>query len=166
MTEPVVFIVPGAPRGKGRARFSGKTGTHYTPAATRSYEQTIGRMAGVAMRGKEPFTGPIHIDMRAHFKIPAYWPAAKREAALRGDLRPTSKPDLDNILKSLSDGMQRIVFDDDAAIVSATCSKVYGAGEPFVAVTVKSVAVSVHRVPNNTDTTGRDEHAPLQSLAT
>lgn len=160
MIEPVVFVVPGAPRGKGRARFSGKTGTHYTPVSTRAYEQTIGRMAAVAMRGKEPFTGPLHLEMRAHFQIPQYWPAAKRGAALRGELRPTSKPDLDNILKSLSDGMQNIVYSDDAAIVSVSCSKVYGAGEPFVAVTVKSV--SVNRVPDNTNSAGRDEHSALQ----
>lgn len=145
MMEPITIVVPGTPRGKGRPQFSAKTRTAYTPAGTRSYEELIGRMSTVAMRGKEQLSGPLHLDMKAHFQIPVNWPAARREQALLGAIKPIGKPDLDNIIKSLSDGMQHIVYNDDSAIVSVSCSKVYAAGEPFVVATIKPVCVN--RVP-------------------
>lgn len=139
MTDPVTIVIPGTPRGKGRPQFSGKTKTAYTPAGTRSYEDLVGRMATVAMRGKDAFTGPLHLDMKAHFIVPVSWPASKRSDAIAGLIKPIGKPDLDNIIKAISDGMQNIVFRDDAAIVSVSCSKVYAAGDPFVVATVKQV---------------------------
>lgn len=119
--------------------FSGKTRTAYTPAGTRSYEILVGRMATLAMRGHEPFTGALHLEMKAHFQIPISWPQSRRTDAINGLVKPIGKPDLDNIIKSLTDGMQNIVYRDDAAIVSVNCSKVYSAGEPFVVATVKSI---------------------------
>ncbi|WP_163360796.1 RusA family crossover junction endodeoxyribonuclease, partial [Klebsiella aerogenes] len=68
----------------------------------------------------------------------------RKTAALLGLLKPTSKPDIDNLLKAVADGMNGIVYADDAAIVSFSCSKVYAAGDGFVAITVRPVS---HRVP-------------------
>lgn len=145
MTEPLVFVVPGTPQGKGRPRFSGKSRTTYTPANTKAYEATVGRMALVNMRGRDQFSGPVHMDLRAHMPIPASWNKARKEAALLGALRPVGRPDIDNIIKVIADGLNGIAFADDAAIVSVNGSKVYAAGEPFVCVTIKSI--SSHRVP-------------------
>ena len=150
MTESLTITIPGTPQGKGRPRFSGKSRTTYTPAKTAAYEAVVGRMATLGMRGRDQFHGPLHITMRAHMPIPASWSKAKRNQALLGELKPTSKPDLDNILKALADGLQGIVYDDDSAIVSATVSKVYAAGEPFVVATIMP-AYPGHsrRVPTN-----------------
>lgn len=145
MIEPLVFVVPGTPQGKGRPRFSSKSNTTYTPPNSRAYEATVGRMALVGMRGREQFSGPLHMDMRAHFAIPASWSKDRKTAALLGLLKPTSKPDIDNLLKAVADGMNGIVYADDAAIVSFSCSKVYAAGDGFVAITVRPVS---HRVPS------------------
>lgn len=145
MTEPLTFVVPGVPQGKGRPRFSGKSRTTYTPANTKAYEATVGRMALVNMRGRDQFNGPVHMDLRAHMPIPASWNKARKEAALLGALRPVGRPDIDNIIKVIADGLNGIAFADDAAIVSVSGSKVYAAGEPFVCVTIKSI--SSHSVP-------------------
>lgn len=147
MTEPLTVMIPGVPQGKGRPRFSGKTRTTYTPAKTKAYEAVVGRMATLGMRGKDMFFGPLHIDMRAHMPIPTSWSKAKRDQALLGEIKPTGKPDLDNILKAIADGLNGIAYDDDAAIVSATCSKVYAAGEPFVVATIRPAYLGLNRVP-------------------
>lgn len=157
MTEPVVIIIPGAPRGKQRPRFSGKSGTAYTPEPTRQYEATVGRLALVAMRGRQRLTGPLHLDLRVHFQIPPSWSKERRESALLGIIRPTSRPDLSNCQKAVEDGMEKIVYDDDAAIVSATTAKVYGAGEAFVVATVKPV--SSRRVPESITPEGTHERS-------
>lgn len=159
MSDPVTIVIPGAPHGKGRPRFSGKSRTTYTPARTKAYEDMVGRLASVEMRGREYLTGPLHLDVRSHFAMPKGWSEEKRSNALLGHYRPTGRPDLDNIIKGISDGLQGIVFHDDAAIVSATCSKVYAAGEPFTVATIRSV--SVHRVIDNTNTSAERNGHPV-----
>jgi len=146
MSETLTIVIPGVPQGKGRPRFSGKSGTAYTPAKTRAYENTVGRLAWLEMRGRAQFTGPLHLEMRAHMPIPASWNRERKNAALLGSLRPTGKPDIDNLLKAIADGLNGIAYADDAAIVSVSCSKVYAAGEPFVVTTIRSVS---NRVPVN-----------------
>lgn len=149
--EPVVIVIPGVPHGKGRPRFSSKSRTTYTPKATKAYEETVGRMATLEMRGKEQLFGPLHMDMRAHFALPSHWSKAKRDAALLGLVQPTGRPDIDNLIKSVADGLQGIVYEDDSAIVSVACSKVYAAGDAFVVATIKSVS---HRVPDTPENAG------------
>lgn len=136
MSEPLTIVIQGAPVGKGRPRFgSGRT---YTPVATRNYEAGIALLAKAEMRGRQLLDGPLHLDVRAVFAIPRSWPAGKRALALTGDLRPTIKPDADNIIKVIADGLNGIAYRDDAQLVSGSFAKVYGV-EPFVVATIKSV---------------------------
>lgn len=137
MIEPVTFSLSGKPQGKAVARSSRKSGRHYKPAATRSYEADIGTMAAIAMRGREPIDECVMMDMRAVFPIPASWSQAKRNRAIVGEIAPGVKPDLSNIAKAVEDGMKGIVFTDDARIVKyGLFEKVYGI-TPMVVVTIK-----------------------------
>ena len=138
--QPITIVIPGPPQGKARPRFNGKSGV-YTPSKTVAYESAIGMLAKASMRGKEPLSGPLHMDMRAVMQIPRSWSKAKQQAALSGEIRPTGKPDIDNLLKSAADGMNKIVYRDDSAIVSVHSSKVYGL-QPRVVVTVKPVGAT------------------------
>lgn len=127
MGEPVEISLPGLPRGKGRPRFSARGGfaRAYTDEKTASFEGAL-RMAGsLAMRGREPFVCAIALDMVAVFPIPASWSKTKREQAAYGAIHPTGKPDVDNLLKCM-DGLNEIVWKDDAQIVRATVTKRYG----------------------------------------
>lgn len=136
MNEPITIVVPGKPHGKGRPRFSG---THaYTPVETRNYEQTVGLLARSEMRGKPMMEGPVHLDLRAVFPMPKRWSPAMRSKAITGEVRPLGKPDTDNLIKALADGMNGIVYRDDAQIVSVTATKVYGS-EPLVVATIKEM---------------------------
>ena len=55
---------------------------------------------------------------------------------LEGREKPIKKTDIDNLAKSLLDGMNGVVFKDDSQIVSLHCTKVY-ASEPGVDIMVK-----------------------------
>lgn len=91
----VQFTVPDAPVPKQRAR-KGGLGHWYTPQATRDYEQKVGwysRLAG------NPITGPVAVE------------AVFYRDRVTVEVRPLDGPvgaggDLDNLFKSVADGMQ------------------------------------------------------------
>lgn len=150
----VKFIVPGTPQGKGRARSTMRKrrdgiaiAAHYTPAKTRAYEQSVSAAAHRAMLGKPLFSGPVSLMITAFFEPPKSWPKWKREAALLGDIKPTGKPDLDNILKAIKDGLNGEVWKDDSQVVSVGGTKTYSeeAGVYVHARTMRGVSSSASR---------------------
>lgn len=50
---------------------------------------------------------------------------ANRELMLTGKIRPTVKPDWDNIGKLVSDALNGIAYDDDKSVVDAVVRKYY-----------------------------------------
>lgn len=130
----LVVVLPGAPRGKGRPRtrvIPGKEGkpgfAHvYTDSETRNYEAMLRYQAQEAMGKDTPlFEGPLRVRVNAIFPIPQSWSNKKRQDALRGVVRPTGKPDGDNLLKCI-DALNGIVWRDDGQIVDARVVKAYG----------------------------------------
>lgn len=122
----VTFTVPGQPVAKGRARISTYGGhvRSYTPEKTRRYENQVSAYAAEAMRGKPPIGGPVEVVVQAFMMVPASWSLKKRLSAIAGQIKPTTKPDLDNIVKAL-DGLNGIVVVDDSQIVKLTATKRY-----------------------------------------
>jgi len=112
------------PTAKGRARVSRK-GFVYTPASTRKYE-AHGRLAAqLAMDGRPPITTPVRAEVMIDLPVPASWSMKRRDAALRGEVRPTSRPDCDNYVKSALDAINAIVVADDALVVELVATKRY-----------------------------------------
>lgn len=137
----VTFSVPGEPQGKGRARFG--RGQTYTPEKTVAYEGLIAWAAKLAMGTREPMTGPVKLSFRAVLSIPVSTTKKRRQAMLDGLVLPTKTPDLDNILKAIGDGANKIVFADDAQIVRlGDIEKVYGT-TPGLTVTVERITEAV-----------------------
>lgn len=134
----ITFEVPGAPKGKGRARAfrRGSFIGHYTPETTRTYEGLIRSAPIDAMKGRPPLDGPVAVQLTAIFDVPKSFSRAKRTAALANTLKPAKKPDLDNVWKAFADGMNGVVFKDDCQIVAGQYAKTYGA-VPTVVVTVR-----------------------------
>lgn len=120
----VRFQVPGTPQGKGRARFG--NGRTYTPEKTVAYEGLIALAGEKAMDGRLPIEGPVHLVVTATFPIPASWSKRRRTEALSGPAWHTGKPDGDNTLKAVGDGLNGIVFKDDKQIACAKITKQYG----------------------------------------
>lgn len=118
----VYFFVPGKVQGKARPRFSSRSGTVYTPEKTKSYERQIAE-AYEAQRGP-CFKGAVTVVIEAVFPIPKSWTRAKKAEALAGKL-PPGKPDIDNILKVVLDGLNGIAYEDDKQVVLTQCKKVY-----------------------------------------
>ena len=130
----ISFQLQGEPLGKARPRFSRKTGRAYTPQKTVNYEARVAEAAARAMDGQEPFEGPLRLTIRADFLVPQSWSAKKKAAAVW----KASAPDADNIAKCCKDGMNRIVYRDDAQIAELTVQKRY-AHIACVTVTVEMV---------------------------
>ena len=127
MTFMVNYIVYGEPVGKGRPRFA-KRGTFvstYTPQKTKTYEDEIRMMAKAAMGASEPLDTPVTVAIYIRVGIPASYSKQKRKDALSGVLKPTKKPDLDNVAKCHLDAIQGIIILDDKLVVNLHVTKVY-----------------------------------------
>jgi len=137
MTMMIMYIVYGEPVGKGRPRFAkrGNFVSTYTPQKTKTYEDEIRMMARAAMGSSEPLETPVTVAIYIRVGIPASYSKQKRKDALAGTIKPTKKPDLDNIAKAFLDAMNEIVYLDDKQVVCLHVTKVY-AETPAVEVMV------------------------------
>lgn len=121
----LTFTVPGLPQGKGRARFG--NGRAYTPAKTVAYEGLIALAGQQAMEGRDLLAGPLYIVVNAFFPIPKSWSKARRQQAQATLAWHTGKPDADNILKAVGDGLNGVVYNDDSQIAFGKVTKQYDA---------------------------------------
>ena len=137
VAEPLRFTVPGMPRGKQRVRVTRK-GHAYTPGETIVYENWVKHCAMTAMGDRELLQGPLSVSLTLHMPIPGSWSKKKRKAAAEGILRPLVKPDASNVAKSIEDGMEGVVYQDDKTICQLTVNKVYS-GMARVEVEVKEI---------------------------
>lgn len=120
----VEFLVPIVPIGKARARVTSR-GT-FTPTKTRNAEAAVALIAKGAMKGRQIATGRVIAVVEATMPIPASWTKGRRQDALASVLRPTGRPDADNISKLVLDACNGIVYADDSQIVDLTVTKFYG----------------------------------------
>lgn len=79
------------------------------------------------MRGRPPTTRPVALLVHAFREIPASWSRHDRDMAMAGGILPASRPDEDNNLKVVQDGLNGIVWHDDAQVCDGRCIKRYSA---------------------------------------
>jgi len=127
MTFMVTFTVDGNPVGKQRARYvkRGNFVSAYTPEKTRTYESLIKEKAIEAMGSSEPLETPVTLYLYIRVPMPKSYSKKRIEACLNGFEQPIKKPDASNILKSVEDGMNSVVYKDDSQIVNIHVTKVY-----------------------------------------
>jgi Holliday junction resolvase RusA-like endonuclease len=111
----IAFVIPGTPVGKGRPKFArrGNFVTAYTPEKTASYENLVKVKAQEAMNGRAVIEGAVSVVVALYVTPPASWSQKKQRAALAGEIYPTSKPDVDNVIKGIFDACNEIVWRDD-----------------------------------------------------
>lgn len=125
----VSFTVPGEPIGKGRPRATTRAGhaALYTPKKTANYESLIAHAARQAMAGAAPVEFACAVQLSITCSVPVSWSKKKQAAALAGQVLPTKKPDTDNVVKAVFDGMNGVVWRDDVQAVDLFVRKRYGA---------------------------------------
>lgn len=151
----VEFRVEGNPVGKGRPKFT-RNGHTYTPEKTREYEKRVQRAAWVAMANQklDPTHRRVSMIVACYFEIPKSWTKRKTLEAQCGLIIP-SRPDIDNLAKSICDGCNNICYNDDAQIWHLSAFKAYcdEGQEPHVRVKVQwddpNVTNQDHIVPAN-----------------
>jgi Holliday junction resolvase RusA-like endonuclease len=143
MTEAVLtFEIHGEPVGKGRpiagrSFGAGKHITMRTPAKTASYEAQVKWFAAQAMAGKPLLEGPLWMHIAAFFQLPKSATKKLRAAIADGTDAGyvTKSPDASNIAKSVEDGMNGIVYHDDAQLSDIRVIRRY-AEKPRVVVSI------------------------------
>ena len=124
---PIAFVIPGVPVGKGRPKFArrGNFVTTYTPEKTASYENLVKVKAEEAMNGRAVIEGAVSVEIALYVTPPASWSQKKQRAALAGEIFPTSKPDVDNVVKGIFDACNDIVWRDDKQACDVIVRKRY-----------------------------------------
>jgi len=132
MTGKTIRItVPGEPIPKGRPRFT-KTGHAYTPGRTKSFESFVKGQA--AEQVTELIRGPVMMDVRFRFNRPGHMIWKKKPMV---EVPKDSRPDLDNLIKSVTDPLNKIAYVDDGQIFSLHAEKWYCSGDEMPGAEIK-----------------------------
>lgn len=126
--KSIRFSIPGEPFGKQRPRVvhMGQYSKAYTPKETVNYETAVRFYYNEAARGKR-FKDDDMLDVRiiAYYGIPQSASKKRQRLMLEHKIRPTKKPDFDNIGKIICDSLNRIAYRDDSRIVDAQVRKFF-----------------------------------------
>lgn len=121
------FTVPGKVVAKQSFRFT-KDGRKYTNTDVKSYANWVRLCFQKMYPGHLPsvfLEKPLSIKITAHFEIPKSYSKKKQELCLSGQVRPTVKPDTDNISKNIKDALNAIAYPDDKQVVCELVQKFY-----------------------------------------
>jgi Holliday junction resolvase RusA-like endonuclease len=134
------FFIPGTPVAKGRPKFFRRgnfVGT-YTPKKTENFENNIFSYAASYARQNSvlPSEGPVSIDVK--FFMPRPKSHSKRQREI---LWHTSRPDKDNLVKAVLDGINGVFFKDDSQVCKESSEKLYAAEnqQPGIHVTIAAL---------------------------
>lgn len=124
------FTVDGHVVPKGRPRFVRATGHVYTPDKTVEAERAI-RAAwratgGAVIHRPNPVSLYVTVVLprpRSHYRV-----AKGREHEVRpgAPIAPTNQPDLDNLVKTVTDALNGMAWDDDSQVAMVMANKEYG----------------------------------------
>lgn len=139
--KSITFTVKGV-QGKARPRASyihGHT-VMYTPKKTKDFEKAIATEfldAGGEMFDKDC---PVKVSVLIFHGIPKGVSKKKFTEMLDQLTRPIKKPDGDNVLKCVMDGLNGIAYKDDTQVVEMDARK-YWSTEDYMIVTISDASL-------------------------
>lgn len=133
MSGFINLVIPGEPTAKQRPKFfpiktkAGFIGSRaVTPKKTVNYETQIRERFSAEYPGFTPFRGcPLSLDIWAFYSIPPSKSKKQQGLMKNGDVRPTKRPDMDNVIKVVLDALQKMAFMDDSQFVEIEARKFY-----------------------------------------
>lgn len=139
--KQIKFSVPGQPFGKQRPRFprAREHSKPYTPKETTNYENLVKLMYTQTAKGRMfPDDSMLDVRIIAYYEIPKSTSKKRHRLMLEHKIRPSKKPDWDNIGKIICDSLNLVAYHDDSAVVDAQVRKFYSEN-PRVDVTIRRI---------------------------
>lgn len=126
MSDKIQIVIKGNPQSKQRYEFTTKGGKFrtYTPEKTILFENLV------KIKAEEQFsqalTGAIKVSIEFYLPRPKYleWQTKPMPVVFC-----SKRPDIDNLAKSVIDGLTKIAFKDDGQIADLCLKKFYHASE-------------------------------------
>ncbi|BAU27610.1 Holliday junction resolvase RusA-like endonuclease [Aneurinibacillus soli] len=122
----IQFTIYGEPVAQGRPRatmIAGKA-RMYDPSKSRGYKEYV-KLAAADHAPAALLEGPLVLTVNVYRSIPKSYSNKKKTQAEAGEIRPTSKPDVDNYVKGIKDALNKVIWKDDSQVVSITAGKFY-----------------------------------------
>lgn len=116
----IEFTIPGDPVPKGRPKSAriGNRAILYTPKKTRAYEAYIASAAKDYTPSGGLLEGPLRVSLSFYFKRP--------KSLSKKCLYHVKRPDIDNIIKSILDALEGVIYKNDSQVVELHATKSYG----------------------------------------
>ena len=140
----IKLVIYGEPVPQGRPRFAriGKYVHAYDPEKSKNYKQLVRFWVTQHLKkidGFKPFQNALYVDLTFFLSIPSSWSKKRRIEADNGVIRPIVKPDTDNMVKSVTDSCNGLLWVDDNIITDFHARKRYTAELARVEIIVKEV---------------------------
>ena len=120
----VLFTIPGEPGHKGRPRFT-RYGHTYTDKKTVEFENLVRVAFAQHVPGHQPYEGKCRVEIDAYFPIPVSTSKKRKLLMMDGLIRPTKRPDCDNIAKAVLDALNSVAYNDDKQVIEMVVRKWY-----------------------------------------
>lgn len=133
----IKLVIPGKPMGKQRPRVC-KNGIAFTPKETVNYETLIKQLYIEKYPNEKLLDSELKIEIIAYYEIPKSKPKKIKCQMISNEVRPTVKPDIDNICKIICDALNSIAYSDDKQIVECIVKKYY-AEKPQVEILLSEI---------------------------
>ncbi|QPC47129.1 RusA family crossover junction endodeoxyribonuclease [Mangrovibacillus cuniculi] len=136
----ISFTVYGEPVAQGRPRASTIAGRvrMYDPKKSRDFKQYV-KLVAAEHKPAELLEGPLMLTVHIYKPTLKSFSKKKKEAAERGQIRPITKPDVDNYVKGIKDACNKVLWNDDSQIVDLSISKYYSVNPRIEVSVCKSI---------------------------
>ncbi|WP_144514922.1 RusA family crossover junction endodeoxyribonuclease [Bacillus pumilus] len=122
----IAFTIYAEPVAQGRPRATTVHGMTrmYDPKKSRDFKSYV-KLAASDYRPEQLLTCPLELRVKVYKSLLKSFSKKKAAEAERGELRPAKKPDVDNYIKGIKDGLNKVIWQDDSQIVDLHVSKFY-----------------------------------------